>query len=101
MSSPSITQIVAQHGSFRSQAATHPGTRGRHNEDRYLNRPDLGLWAVADGAGGHEAGEVASAEVVGVLEGIEPGLSAGDMLHEVRTRLEEAHAHLREEAARR
>lgn len=101
MTDNSIGQNIAQHGSFRSHAATHCGTRGRHNEDAYLNRPDLGLWAVADGAGGHEAGEVASAEVVGMLGGIEPGLSASDMLHEVRTRLETAHTHLREAAARR
>src|SRR5919198_5118276 len=73
---------VARFGSFRSCAVTHAGTANRLNEDAYVNRPDLGLWAVADGAGGHEIGEVASAEVVGLLDGIEPGLSAADMLHE-------------------
>jgi protein phosphatase/serine/threonine-protein phosphatase Stp1 len=101
MSSSGIGQNVAQAGSYCSRAATHAGTAGRHNEDAYLNRPDLGLWAVADGAGGHEAGEVASAEVVGLLQSIEPGLSAADMLQEVRTRLEMAHARLREAASRR
>ena len=101
MSSSSIAQNLAQSGSFRSQSATHPGTTGRHNEDACLNRPDLGLWAVADGAGGHEAGELASAEVVAQLEGIAPGLSAADMLQEVRARLETAHANLRTAASSR
>jgi protein phosphatase/serine/threonine-protein phosphatase Stp1 len=99
MSSSEIARNIARFGCFRSRAATHPGAAGRHNEDAYLNRPDLGLWAVTDGAGGHEAGEVASAEVVGQLDGITAGLSAADMLQEVRARLEAAHARLREKAS--
>jgi len=35
--------------------------RRSHNEDAWLVRPDLGLMVVADGVGGHLAGEVASA----------------------------------------
>jgi protein phosphatase/serine/threonine-protein phosphatase Stp1 len=101
MSSSENAQNAARAGSFRSCAATHEGSTGKHNEDAYLNRPDLGLWAVADGAGGHQAGEVASAEVIAQLQTIEPGLSAADMLQEVRARLEAAHGHLRDEAAKR
>ncbi|RRV25741.1 serine/threonine-protein phosphatase [Pseudomonas sp. o96-267] len=43
-----------------------------HNEDALVCRPDLGLWALADGMGGHERGEVASAlaleELVGAVQ---------------------------------
>ncbi|RYY75521.1 MAG: serine/threonine-protein phosphatase [Gammaproteobacteria bacterium] len=44
-------------------AATHPGLKRENNEDCFLSAPDADLWVVADGMGGHEAGEVASAIV--------------------------------------
>jgi len=40
---------------------THVGLRREHNEDTYYGDAQLGLWLVADGMGGHEFGEVASA----------------------------------------
>lgn len=99
MSDGGIDRDVARWGRFRSWAATHAGTADRLNEDAYVNRPDLGLWAVADGAGGHEAGEVASAEVARLLQTIDLGLSASEMLIAVRSRLETAHARLHAQAA--
>ena len=45
-------------------AATHPGLRRQGNEDSYCTRPDVGLFVVADGMGGHAAGEVASSLAV-------------------------------------
>jgi protein phosphatase/serine/threonine-protein phosphatase Stp1 len=84
-----------------SHAATHPGAVRPRNEDALLNRPELGLWAVADGAGGHGAGDVASAAIVAALETIPPGLSAAELLAQVRLKLIDVHRELQEEAARR
>ncbi len=51
-----------------SAAVTHPGLRREGNEDAFRARPDLGLFIVADGMGGHEAGEVASGLTVTMVE---------------------------------
>jgi serine/threonine protein phosphatase PrpC len=46
---------------LKAAGRTDIGKRRQHNEDVVLVREDLGLFVVADGAGGHNAGEVASA----------------------------------------
>jgi protein phosphatase len=51
-----------------SAVASHPGLRREENEDSYCVRPDLGLYMVADGMGGHAAGEIASKLAVEAVE---------------------------------
>jgi protein phosphatase/serine/threonine-protein phosphatase Stp1 len=88
-------------GPFRSCAATHVGTVRSRNEDSFVNRPDLGIWAVADGAGGHEAGDVAAQIVTDALSEVPTWLGAAELLAEVRLRIAQAHDNIRAEAARR
>ena len=51
---------------LRSTALTHVGRR-QNNEDSLICEPSLGLYAVADGMGGYEGGEVASQLAVQTL----------------------------------
>lgn len=52
---------------FECVSRTHVGLRREINEDSVFADSERGLWAVADGMGGHEAGEVASTMVTDAL----------------------------------
>ncbi|WP_431280617.1 PP2C family protein-serine/threonine phosphatase [Humitalea sp. 24SJ18S-53] len=88
-------------GVLGSTACSHPGAVRKRNEDNLVDRPEVGLWAVADGAGGHGAGDVASTAIAEALIGIPPGLSAAEMLAQVRLRLDAVHADMQSRAEER
>jgi serine/threonine protein phosphatase PrpC len=56
--------------SFDCVSRTHVGLKRKVNEDSILVRTERGLWAVADGMGGHEAGDVASTMVTDALRAL-------------------------------
>ncbi|WP_328824694.1 PP2C family protein-serine/threonine phosphatase [Mesorhizobium neociceri] len=80
---------------FESYGVSHQGCVRDHNEDSYLVEPQIGLWVVADGMGGHEAGEVASASIVEHLATIGIASSAPDLRARFEDRLNRAHAEIR------
>jgi serine/threonine protein phosphatase PrpC len=63
---------------FQSAGRTDVGLKRKLNEDSILEIPEAGFWVVADGMGGHEAGEVASAMVAEELSKIARDIHAGN-----------------------
>jgi len=87
-------QVVLPH--FETGAATHVGKVREKNEDRYLVRPEVGIWMVADGMGGHLAGEIASSMVTEALQSVGPATSAAELLAQCEEHIIEANRKLRE-----
>lgn len=71
------------------------------NEDACLARPEIGLWALADGMGGHSAGDLASRMIIEILQktGVPTGLS--DFIDDMSRRLQTVNRQLLDEALRR
>lgn len=80
--------------SLLSDAITHIGSVRTTNEDAILDYADAGLWAVADGMGGHAAGDYASQCVIDYLTDAGRqyrGRALVDMMTQV---LNNAHRHI-------
>lgn len=84
---------------WQSVALTDTGARRKHNEDAVLARPEAGLWCVADGMGGHEAGDVASRMIVEALAALPSADSLADWVDRIDDTLEDVNHRLRDHAA--
>jgi protein phosphatase len=86
--------------SFRwtSASRTHPGHVRDVNEDACLDQSAAGLWAVADGMGGHTLGEFASGLAMQGLKGLPDAEDLEQRVSAAIGRLREVNRRLRAEA---
>ena len=86
---------------WRSASVTNAGKKRKENQDACLDLPEIGLWVVADGMGGHEAGEVASAAIIEHCQQTsEPG-DLNSFISEVQNRLLQVNQSIRQMASER
>lgn len=90
-------------GGFRVEnaGATHPGRVRAINEDRWCARARDGLWAVADGMGGHAHGDWAANAVVQALEAVVVPAEAGSAIQAAADAVHSANRRIWAESQRR
>lgn len=85
----------------RHSAATHVGRVRKVNEDSILSLPDLKIWVVSDGMGGHAAGDYASQTVIEAIATLPTDVQPTELMHLLRSAILAAHGAILAEAARR
>ncbi len=80
--------------SWTSFGISNVGKVRKHNEDSLLVRPEIGLWVVADGMGGHAAGDVASQMIVSTLKKVHEGITLNRYIDDIEDRLMEVNKRL-------
>lgn len=83
---------------WNTSADTNVGMVRQINEDSIMTKPEIGLWAVADGMGGYEAGDVASNMIVSSLENIEKHEYLNSFVDEIEDRIIDANHRILEYA---
>ena len=81
-------------------ALTDQGVKRKHNEDAVIAVPERAIWAVADGMGGHEAGDVASRLVTEALAAVSRPDNFSLFIDAVEDALVGVNQHIRDHAER-
>ncbi len=85
---------------FETGAGSDTGVVRDHNEDAYLDLGEAGVWVVADGMGGHEAGEFASAAIRDSVASVGRAVSPQDLQARFMDRLARAHTTIQAQSQR-
>ena len=72
---------------WKSVQDTNVGVVRQYNEDSVLSMPEEQFWAVADGMGGYEAGNVASNMIVSALKELKPEERLNRLVNSIEDRL--------------
>jgi len=83
---------------WNTSTDTNVGMVREVNEDSIMTKPEVGLWAVADGMGGYEAGDVASNMIVTSLEEIEKHEYLNEFVDDVEDKIIDANNRILEYA---
>ncbi len=86
---------------FHHCAKTDVGLVRKVNEDSMISVPELGVFLVADGMGGHAGGDFASQCIVARIGQIDQNLPSGEVMKAMRSAILEAHYEILAEAERR
>jgi serine/threonine-protein phosphatase Stp1 len=96
---PSVHRVPSP-PAFVSAAVSHRGVVRSLNEDAVLDAATIGLWAVADGVGGADAGDRASMTIVQTLALMPRPAGAADLVASTRAALEDVNRRLIAESQR-
>ena len=82
------------HFTYKSYGITNQGCVRDHNEDAFLDANEKGFWVVADGAGGHQSGDVASNLIVQKLSELERSRFFGSFVKKISACLQQVNLEL-------
>lgn len=68
---------------WQSHGITNVGKVRKLNEDSMLDKSAAGLWVVADGMGGHSAGDYASQTIIAEMDSINTATSLAECIQEI------------------
>ncbi|MFK3974374.1 PP2C family protein-serine/threonine phosphatase [Pseudomonas sp. NPDC087358] len=86
---------------YCSASYSHVGMVRQINEDAFLESPENGLWVIADGMGGHAAGDYVASLIVDALRHITTADALPDYACALRCALTQVNSAVRQETLRR
>jgi len=93
-----MNKLFGSRFTYQSHGITNQGCVRDHNEDAFLESSDNGLWVVADGAGGHQSGELASNLIVEKLAKLKRNRFFGSFVKKIKECLQDVNVELIEQS---